>query len=118
MSELSSITLVSSAKIQAAESTSAVKKPMPVVDTNLPKNEIEHLATAKAVETAGNKLFQLANRNLNFQIDDTTKHIVIKVVDSETGELIRQIPTAEMLDFMKRMKELEGSSGSLLQTEA
>jgi flagellar protein FlaG len=118
MSELSSITLVSSVKIQATVSAGEVKKPMPVVDTNLPKNEIEQLATAKAVATRGNKIFQLANRNLNFQIDDTTKHIVIKVVDSETGELIRQIPTAEMLDFMKRMKELEGNSGSLLEAKA
>jgi flagellar protein FlaG len=103
-----------------------IKKSIPAadvktVDTNVLKYEANQQLdseTAKAVATAGNKILQFVNHSLNFQIDDTTKHVVIKVVDSKTGELIRQIPTAEMLDFMRRMKELEGNSGSLLQAKA
>ncbi|HCT98676.1 MAG TPA: flagellar biosynthesis protein FlaG, partial [Methylococcaceae bacterium] len=76
------------------------------------------LDAVKEVASKGNAMLQAANRSLSFQIDDTTKRVVVKIVDSKTGELVRQIPTVEMLDFMRRMKELEGNSGSLLQTKA
>ncbi|MEN9898287.1 MAG: hypothetical protein RLZZ66_1936 [Pseudomonadota bacterium] len=130
MSEISNITLGASVKIQAASvlshSVNEIKQPIPAVDSktevaNVLKDEavpLFSLETAKAVATTGNEILQLANHNLSFQIDDTTKSVIIKIVDSQTGELVRQIPTVEMLDFMKRMKELAGKSGSLLQAKA
>lgn len=44
-----------------------------------------------------NNISMLQNRHLNFSIDEATKKIVVKVIDENTGEVIRQIPPEEML---------------------
>jgi flagellar protein FlaG len=74
--------------------------------------------TVKAAIVTGNALLQNVNRNLQFQVDDATKLVVVKIVDSKTGELVRQIPTVEMLDFIRHMKEMEGKAGSIMQDKA
>ncbi|MDD2759809.1 MAG: flagellar protein FlaG [Methylomonas sp.] len=71
----------------------------------------------QAVEQ-GNSLLQMAKRNLQFEIDDATKEQVVKIVDSDSGEVLRQIPSEEMLMFIKRMQELEGLQGSVIQDRA
>lgn len=78
-------------------------------------------ANAEVVKSAaaqGNSLLQSVRRNLQFQVDDSTKELVVKIVDSESGKTVRQIPSEEMLDFVKRMQELEGQHGSVLQDRA
>lgn len=91
MSEISNI---ASVKNKAAQ---YVKKPTVDAALKPQANQQVNLETAKAVATAGNKILQSVNHSLSFRIDETTKQVVIKVVDSDTGELIRQIPTAEIL---------------------
>jgi flagellar protein FlaG len=71
----------------------------------------------KAVDQ-GNTLLQAVRRNLQFKVDDATKATVIKIVDSDSGEVLRQIPSEEMLTFIKRMQELEGQQGSVIQDRA
>ncbi len=92
-----------------------------VTEINASKSKTEQplsVDTVKAAVVAGNTLLESVNHNLQFQIDDATKQVVIKIVDSKTGELVRQIPTVEMLDFIRHMKELEGKSGSILSGQA
>lgn len=66
----------------------------------------------------GNTLLQAVKRNLQFKVDDATKEMVVKIVDSNSGEVVKQIPSEEMLDFVKRMQELEGQQGSVIQDRA
>ena len=54
----------------------------------------------KAMETVGTKL--------SFSVDKETRQTVIKVMDSRTGEVIRQIPSEEMLRISQRITELLG----------
>lgn len=61
----------------------------------------------KSAVALGNSLMQSANRNVEFQIDKATDQLIIKIVDKKSGELIRQIPSVEMLDFIKKMQALE-----------
>jgi flagellar protein FlaG len=58
------------------------------------------------------------NKNLQFQIDEATNQVVVQIVDNETGEVVRQIPTVEMLDFIRAMKEQESNIGKLYQDKA
>lgn len=74
--------------------------------------------TVKQAVDQGNSLLQAVRRNLQFKVDDATKETVIKIVDSESGEVVRQIPSEEMLSFVKRMQELEGQQGSVIQDRA
>ncbi|OQW71597.1 MAG: flagellar biosynthesis protein FlaG [Proteobacteria bacterium ST_bin11] len=66
----------------------------------------------------GNSILQATQRNLQFKVDDATKEVVVKIVDTDSGELVRQIPSEEMLAFIRRMQELEGDQGSVIQDRA
>ncbi|MBF0505336.1 MAG: flagellar protein FlaG [Nitrospirae bacterium] len=41
------------------------------------------------------------NSYLNFSVDDTTRTVVVKVINSDTKEVIRQIPSEETLKLMQ-----------------
>ncbi|GAB4057591.1 flagellar protein FlaG [Uliginosibacterium sediminicola] len=47
-------------------------------------------------------------RNLQFSIDDETGRTVVKVMDSSTNEVIRQIPSEELLAMTRSMDKLSG----------
>jgi flagellar protein FlaG len=130
MIEISNVAITASTEIQSTSislsSARKINQPTSVVDVKtVDVNALKHdsnqklsLDAVKEAVKTGNTMLQSISRSLNFEIDDATKQVVVKVVDSKTGELVRQIPTVEMLDFMRRMKELEGNSGSLIQTKA
>ena len=56
-----------------------------------------------------NELAQTVRREIRFTIDDSTGRTVINVLDAETEELVRQIPSEEVLAVAARLKE-EASS--------
>ena len=45
-------------------------------------------------------------RNLNFSIDETTGYNVVRVVNPDTGELIRQLPSEELLKISRDFQRL------------
>jgi flagellar protein FlaG len=55
-----------------------------------------------------NDTMRVINTNIAFSVDQDTGKTVIKVVDSDTKKVIRQIPTEEMLRVASRLKELLG----------
>ncbi len=46
------------------------------------------------------------NTELRFEADSRLKEVLVKIVDPETDEVIRQIPSEEMIAIRKRMDEL------------
>jgi flagellar protein FlaG len=51
-------------------------------------------------------------RELRFSIDDDSGRAVVQVLDSETGETIRQLPSEEVLAVSRHIRELVESSQS------
>jgi flagellar protein FlaG len=49
-----------------------------------------------------------ANSSLKIEIDADTDRIVVKVFDNQSGELIRQIPSQEMVEIAKRLDAMQG----------
>jgi flagellar protein FlaG len=45
---------------------------------------------------------------LQFSLDDQTGKTVVRVVDSETGELIRQIPSEELMEIARALDKMQG----------
>lgn len=78
----------------------------------------QSLKTVRNATDTANSYLQAVNRNLEFKVDDSTKEVVVKVVDSANGKVVRQIPSEEILTFIKRLKELDGQNGSILQDRA
>lgn len=69
-----------------------------------PKPSAEQLKNA--VE-AINRTLQQANKNLEFTVDSETRDPVVKLVDSETGDVIRQFPTEEALSIAKAIDSFQ-----------
>lgn len=64
--------------------------------------------------SSANKLMEYLNRQINFTIDDKIDRVVVKIIDGETKEVIRQIPPEEMVALMRRLKDLvDGFKGLL-----
>ena len=49
---------------------------------------------------------QSIQRNLNFALDDSTGRVVVKVTDSVSGEVIRQIPSEDALRLAESLDEV------------
>jgi len=56
------------------------------------------------------------NSNVEFTIDKDTKQTVIKVVESQTGKLIRQFPSEEILAVSRMIGEVQ--QGLLVKQKA
>ncbi|WP_313024837.1 flagellar protein FlaG [Pseudomonas lopnurensis] len=48
---------------------------------------------------------QSIRRDLNFDLDDSSGKMVVKVTDRATGEVVRQIPTEEALRLAENLEE-------------
>lgn len=49
-----------------------------------------------------------ASNSLEFSIDDSTGKTIVKVLDSQTGEIVRQIPSEELLALARSLDKLQG----------
>ena len=68
-------------------------------------------ADRKAIEDTVAKIREYigpANSSLKIEIDPDTDGVVVKVLDDQSGELIRQIPSQEMIEIAKRLDAMQG----------
>jgi flagellar protein FlaG len=54
------------------------------------------------------KTVQAKASNLEFSMDKDTGSMVVKIVDSQTKEVIRQIPAQEMIDIAHAIDKMQG----------
>lgn len=54
------------------------------------------------------KAIQGPDTRLDFSIHDVTKRIMVKVVNQESGEIIREIPPEKNLDFLANLWKMAG----------
>jgi flagellar protein FlaG len=59
---------------------------------------------------------QNVQRQLQFSIDEDTGRTIIKVVDSETNEVIRQIPSEEIMNLARALHKFSEDKGRIFQT--
>ena len=52
---------------------------------------------------------------MRFEIDDATQDLVINLIDQESGEVIRQVPSEEILGTRQFLADLRGN---LVETES
>lgn len=67
-------------------------------------------ATARVEQAAEsiNKVIQALARNLEFSVDQETGITVVKVMDTQTNEVIRQIPGEEAIAIARALDKLQG----------
>ena len=55
-----------------------------------------------------NDFLKSSSAGLEFKVDSSSKRVVVRIVDSETGQVIRQIPTEEMLAIAQSLERVPG----------
>jgi flagellar protein FlaG len=98
-------------KVQPVADQQALTAPAPVKDTPKPEEKAPEPAPNRReldqVVDQMNKTLQVYNYNLKFEIVD--KHrIVISVINSATGEVLKQIPPEDLVKAFKQMDEFLG----------
>lgn len=55
-----------------------------------------------------NELIKPISESLEFTVDNDTGKVIVKMVDKETAQVIRQFPSEEMLALTRAMDKLQG----------
>ncbi|NPV53858.1 MAG: flagellar protein FlaG [Firmicutes bacterium] len=58
------------------------------------------------VTEAVNSVISIVNTRVTFEVHKETGHVVIKVIDIDTGEVLREIPPKELLGVMTKLAKL------------
>lgn len=69
------------------------------LDVKNTKDQVDISTINHAVEQI-NKLLTKNDTHLEFSIHEKTKDIIVKVIDEETGELIREVPPERILNMV------------------
>lgn len=80
--------------------------PAPVAAEAQPLQDQDPVARVALTELA--EVLRTTTIGLRFEIDETTNKVITMVVDKETGELIRQIPSEEVMRFARALDKLQG----------
>lgn len=55
-----------------------------------------------------NKAMEVFNRKFRFEVHEETKRVIVQVLNSETGEVVSEIPPKKVLDMVANMEKAFG----------
>jgi len=84
-----------------AQVANTVIKPSNVDATSQPTREVVAKAAADIQQ-----FVQSMGRNLSFSVDEVSGYHVVRVVNPNTGELVRQLPSEELLKIARDFERL------------
>jgi len=87
-----------------------------LVESSKPAAQQPSDAQLKEALDSINKSLKQSNINLQFNIDAESKRSVVKLVDGETGDVIRQFPSEDALAISRSIDRIQ--QGMLLKQKA
>ena len=69
------------------------------------KDRANHKDKKEEISDAISNLERSFNRTIRFEIDSELDAVIVKVIDKESGDVIRQIPSEELVELSKKIKE-------------
>ena len=100
-------------KLDAVQSPGTEGETLPASGKELPNSakqqEVDSAQIREAVSQI-NEFVQSVQRDLAFNLDEGSGRTVIRVIDSDSGELIRQIPSEEVLAMASHLREVRKSA--------
>jgi len=98
-------------KVSAIEtvktSQSSTKSISQISDYDLNNMPVSEKIVIEAIQKA-NKAISGGDKRFEFSIHEKTNEIVVKIFDSDTNELIREIPNEKILDMVANFCEMSG----------
>ncbi|WBS01757.1 flagellar protein FlaG [Pseudoduganella sp. SL102] len=97
----------------AALATNATEAADPAVQAGI--DPATGAPTDELKEAVGKLNASVHAQNIEFSIDEESKRTIVKVIDTETKEVVRQLPTKEALEIAK---SLDKAFGVLIRQQA
>jgi flagellar protein FlaG len=107
-----SVTRIEATRPVEATQPIATAKPRP------PENEkkrAEHEKSVAADEPKQASVQSFRPYSLSFRFEKELNRVVVKVIDPETGEVVREVPPESVIETMKQLRE---TAGRLVDEEA
>jgi flagellar protein FlaG len=105
---------------QISSSTAVAAERNVIIDTPAPKATARSGAADAVKETSAqeqqllpdalkriNNVLQVRAPGLEFSVDDDSARAIVKVIDTNTNEVIRQMPSKEALEIAKALEHLD-----------
>lgn len=103
-------------EVAVATPVNVEAKPSVAVDAPQIAEQQPSAAQLQNVVDNMNKAMKQSNKNLEFTVDSDTHKSIVKLVDTETGEVIRQFPSEEALAISRAIDHIQ--QGLLLKQKA
>ena len=84
-----------------------IKRVDPQFEINKDNSSLNQEHLQQAIDQS-NKLLLMNNNRFEFRIHERTKHVMVKLVDKETDEVIKEIPPEKILDLIASIWDLVG----------
>ena len=98
--------------LDAVQSAAKPKGGVSIRDTagsvSPPASAADNEHNVRAAVAAINRAAKALNNNVELSLDSDSGRAVVRVLDSETGQLIRQIPTEEALELRRALDRIAG----------
>jgi len=90
--------------------STAAARPAAATDSkaNGKEDATSELKEVKQAVSEINKAMQFMSRELEFSVDTDSERTIVKVIDQQTREVIRQMPTKEALEIGKALEKAQG----------
>ncbi len=98
---------VNSSTINNKELSQARRSPSQISEYEKDNMPVSERVVIDAIQRA-NKAIMGGNRRFEFSIHEETNEIVVKVFNSDTDELIKEIPNEKILDMVAKICEMAG----------
>ena len=106
----SQITSVGSAPFQSGGAVSApVVRSAPALT---PAAQVQGAGSQEVAVAQVNQHLQQSQTDLKLEVDAGSGRTVFQVVQQGTGQVVMQVPSAEVLGMSRRMREMEGQTGA------
>jgi flagellar protein FlaG len=86
----------------------AAPAPQRVTDSAAPEPEPEQAERVAQALTTINATLKTLQQGVEFTIDEKSRRTVVKVIDQETKQVLRQMPSQEILDIANALDRLQG----------
>lgn len=85
----------------------AGRQPAPDAPASVQESAPDREEVSAAVKKL-NEAMPLSAQSLEFEIDEDSKEVVVKIIDQSTREVVRQMPSKEALEMAKAIDKMQG----------
>jgi len=95
-------------RLTGSPAASAPSAPAPVALATPPARPAPDAAAARRAAQQINEFLKSSSASVEFMVDERSNKVIVRVVDTETRQVIRQMPSEEMLAIAQALDRMTG----------